>query len=122
MLRSDIGVGTNALQCTTDTYSCCRNNIGVEMRGGNFFFPETGQVVPSIGEVTNGYYRNRLSRGIRLHRQPNGNITGQFKCTIPQAGSTSMANLFINIGEFIIIAVIFSHNYVAHKCMGIFYL
>ena len=98
MLRTDIGEGDNALQCTTDSTTCC-SNAGGEMRAGFFYFPVTDVYVPPLGLAVNGYYRDRLSQLIRLHRQPSGTITGQFRCNIPRA-SGSAADLFINIGEY----------------------
>ena len=99
VLRTSIGEGDAALQCTTDSTTCCRNSIGGETRGGNFYFPDTdgGGVVLNEGGATTGYYRDRLSRFIRLHRQDTGTITGQFRCEIPDASGT-MVNLFVNIG------------------------
>ena len=95
MLRTDIGEGDDALQCTTDSTTCCRNAEG-EIRAGDFYFPG-GDVVMILGTTTNGYYRTRGTRHIRLNRQSTGTITGQFRCEIPSANGT-MVNLFINIG------------------------
>lgn len=102
VLRTDIGVKKRALRCITNTTACCRDNVGYATHASNFFFPETGKVqsaVPPFERVTNGYYSNRLSKHIRLHRQPDGVITGQFKCIILQADLSSVAHLFISIGE-----------------------
>ena len=98
MLRINIGEGDNALQCTTDSTTCCRN-IGNEIRAGELHFPISDAIVPNMGGAVDGYYRDRLSRLIRLHRQSSGTITGQFRCNIPQANGLP-ANLFINIGEY----------------------
>ena len=99
VLRTDIGEGADALQCTTDSTTCCRNGIGGEIRDGKFHFPVSDDTVPNESGATNGYYRDRLSRLIRLHRQSSGTITGQFRCNIPQANGPN-ANLYINIGEY----------------------
>ena len=107
MLRTDIGEGTRALQCTTDSNTCCRNNIGGEMRAGDFHFPIFDDPVPIMGTATDGYYRDRGSQLIRLHRQSTGTITGQFRCNIPQASGPPDANLYINIGE----EEIFQHTF-----------
>ena len=96
VLRAHIGVNDEALQCTTDKITCC-TNVNDEIRDGNFFFPD-GTQVPTLGGVVNGYYRNRQSQHIRLHRQPSGILTGQFRCNIPDATGTNM-DLFINIGK-----------------------
>ena len=98
MLRTDIGERESALQCTTDSTTCCRNYNG-EIRGGEFHFPISDVPVPTLGGVTNGYYRNRDSRHIRLHRQSTGTLIGRFRCNIPQASGPPYANLYINIGE-----------------------
>ena len=103
VLRTDIGVNDNALRCTTDSTTCCRSNIGGEMRGGQFYFPDDVTTVPISTSAVDGYYRDRQSRLIRLHRLDTGVIgtmTGRFRCNIPQAGGPPDANLFINIGEY----------------------
>ena len=100
MLRTDIGEGDNALQCTTDSTTCCRNREGGEIRAGDFHFPVSDITVPPLIAITNGYYRDRGSQHIRLHRQPSGTITGLFRCNIPQRNGPN-ADLYINIGEYI---------------------
>ena len=98
VLRTDIGEDANALQCTTDSTTCCTNTYP-EMRAGQFHFPVSNVTVPFMGGVTNGYYRDRQSQLIRLHRQPlSGTITGRFRCNIPQASGPPV-DLYINIGE-----------------------
>ena len=99
VLRTDIGEGESALQCTTDSTTCCRKDIGGEMRAGEFFFPASYATVPNMGTAIDGYYRDRLSWLIRLHRQPTGTITGRFRCNIPQASGPPDANLYVNVGE-----------------------
>ena len=99
VLRTDIGEDASALQCTTDSTTCCRNNVGGEMRAGEFHFPVSGAIVPRMGDATAGYYRDRDSRLIRLHRQSTGTLTGQFQCNIPRANGPPDASLYINIGE-----------------------
>ena len=95
MLRTDIGEEADALQCTTDSTTCCTNMNG-EMRAGEFYLPG-GDVVMTLDSLTNGYYRTRGTIHIRLNCQSTGTITGQFRCEIPSASGT-MVNLFINIG------------------------
>ena len=97
ILRTDIGEGDAALQCTTDSTTCC-TNINGEMRAGEFYFPD-GIRVPTYHFPTPTYYRNRGSRFIRLNRRTNGTITGLFHCEISDASGT-MVNLFINIGKY----------------------
>ena len=94
VLRTDIGEGDDALQCTTDRQSCCN----LPNRAGQFIFPSGTQVpiLPNVG--SSGYYRTRGSQLISLHRQSvNGVITGQFRCDIP-SGTDTNSMLFINIG------------------------
>ena len=76
------------------------------MRGGEYYYPDGdgGGPVLSQGGATNGYYRDRQSRRIRLHRQNTGNITGQFLCEIPSASGMTVT-LSINIGEYVQCAV-----------------
>ena len=94
VLRTDIGEGNAALQCTTDNTTCC-SNTPPEKRAGEFYFPN-GSAVPIQGTATFGYYRNRGSQLIRLNRRPNSVQTGQFQCEIPDGGGT-IVMLQINI-------------------------
>ena len=98
VLRTDIGEGVSALQCTTDSTTCCRATGG-EMRGGEFYMPN-GNLVLFQSAATNGYYRSRGSRHILLNHQLAGTITGRFRCNIPRAGELPNADLYINIGEY----------------------
>ena len=95
VLRDDIEEGADALWCTTDRADCCTGTPG---KAGEFYFPD-GNVVPiSNNDLTRTYYRNRIAGAIRLNRRPNGTITGQFRCEIPDASGT-LVNLFINVGK-----------------------
>ena len=99
VLRADIGEDDAALQCTTDSTTCCRNTGG-ETRGGDFFLPVAngGGWVPNYIAATDGYYRRRDSRIICLNREPSGVITGQFRCNIPSASGVDV-DLYINISK-----------------------
>ena len=97
VLREDIGEGAAALNCTTDSITCCRNNEGGETRAGQFYFPNGSMVLNNVRTPTNSYYRTRSSRLISLHRRPTATLTGQFRCEIPDASGRTV-NLFINIG------------------------
>ena len=99
VLRTDIGEDDAALQCTTDSDTCCTNENG-EVRAGEFYFPN-GTIVPRfIDSGSSGYYRDRGSRLIRLNRQsPNGVITGQFRCEIP---NSMLMDFYITIGMYVI--------------------
>ena len=90
VLRTDIGEGAAALQCTTDSTTG-------EIRAGYFYFPDGSIVLREVDAPSNSYYRTRSSRLIGLHRQPAATQTGQFRCEIPDASGTTV-NLFINIG------------------------
>ena len=97
VLSTDIGEGAAALNCTTDSTTCCTNMNG-ETRAGEFFFPDGTQVLIA-GNTAGAYYRSRGSKHISLHRRSNipTQPTGQFRCEIPDASGTTR-NLFINIG------------------------
>ena len=102
VLMTDIGEGAYALNCTTDSTTCCTNQNG-ETRAGQFYFPD-GTQVPLLGYATGAYYRTRGSKHISLNRRSNvaTQPTGQFRCEIPDASGTAR-NMFINIGMLIII-------------------
>ena len=96
VLRDDIGEGDSALLCTTDRDDCCN---GFFSRAGEFYFPN-GSQVPIQGDVgSSGYYRNRGIQLIRLNRQSNGILTGQFRCEIPSSVDANSV-LYINIGTY----------------------
>ena len=99
VLRTDIGEGAAALQCTTDSTTCCTNAPG-ETRAGEFYFPD-GSQVPFLGDASSPYYRQRHSMSIGLNRRSSipTQPTGQFRCEIPDASGTTV-NLFINIGRY----------------------
>ena len=97
MLRTDIGEGASALQCTTDSTNCC-GNTPPEMRAGEFFLPY-GDLVLTRGTTINGYYRSRGSQHILLNRRSPGTITGRFRCSIPQMNGP-FVDLYVNIGEY----------------------
>ena len=96
MLRTDIGEGDDALQCTTDSTLCC---VGAG-RAGEFYFPDGIQVPVSGNDLSRPYYRSRGSQLIHLNRRSSGTVTGQFRCEIPDASGT-LVNLSINIGMYL---------------------
>ena len=103
MLRTDIGEGADALQCTTDSITCC-SNVTDEISAGGFYFQD-GNVVPTMDYILQSdYYVTRGSGHILLNRRilANGTNIGQFRCSIPNA-SGIMVNLYINISEYSII-------------------
>ena len=95
VLRTDIQEGDAALNCITDSTTCCTNQNG-ETRAGEFYFPNGSWVPNSINAPSNSYYRTRSSRLISLNRRPTATQTGQFRCEIPAAIGT-LVNLIINI-------------------------
>ena len=95
VLRTDIGEEDAALNCTTDSTTCCRNGFG-ETRAGNFYFPNGSIVLREVDVPSDSYYRTRFSMLIGLNRLPAATLTGQFRCEIPDASGTTV-NLFINI-------------------------
>ena len=93
VLRTDIGEGDVALQCTTDRVGCC-TGAG---RAGEFYFPDCSVVQVVGNDLSRTYYRDRGDGFIRLNRRSNGTQTGLFCCEIPDA-SGMLVNLFINVG------------------------
>ena len=101
--RTDIGTDCAALLCTTTSSGCCSN---VNNQTG-WYFP-SGKAVPYPGKMqaTKPYYRTRNNpdiskdyyslRSVKLHRNPNGNITGIFHCDILD-GSQNLQSLYIGI-------------------------
>ena len=106
MRRTDIGEGDSALLCTTDSTTCC-SNLNGETRVGEFYYPNGDQVPIQLHGDT--YYRNRDSGFIRLNRWPNGTLTGQFHCEIPDASGT-LVNLFIDIGTLWLLVKIYENS------------
>jgi hypothetical protein len=100
VLRTDIGQGPDALQCTTDSITCCTDATG-EMLAGEFY-SANGNMVPAMDDnmLQSDYYRTRGSGHILFNRRTHTNTTsiGQFCCSIPNANGI-MVNLYINIGE-----------------------
>ena len=95
-MRTAIGEGAAALQCTTDNITCCGT-------AGEFYYPD-GSLVDDISSVVSvkSYYISRSSMLIGLNRRSATVETGQFRCEIPDANGT-LVNLFINIGMIVIV-------------------
>ena len=101
--RTDIGTDSSALLCITTSPGCCSR---VNNQTG-WYFP-SGKPVPYHGGMwaTKPYYRTRNDpdiskdrhslRSVKLHRNPNGNTTGIFRCDILD-GSQNLQSLYIGI-------------------------
>ena len=101
--RTDIGTGSSALLCITTSPGCCSS---VNNQTG-WYFP-SGKAVPYRGKMreTKPYYHTRnnpdISKdhhslwSVKLHRNPNGNTTGIFRCDILD-GSQNLQSLYIGI-------------------------
>ena len=90
MTMLDIGEGSSALLCKTNSDSCCKS-----AQIGQFYYP-TGVQVP-IKALGHGFYRNRSESMIRLNRRKGTNFpTGIYHCKIPDA-SGEMQNIYITI-------------------------
>ena len=105
MLRTDIGEGADALQCTTDYIYCCYIE-GYYASDGRFYFPNNTQVPAQRNIGSSGYYKNSDDRVINLNRQSeNGVLTGQFSCEIPTVNGYwyhyTISVFYINIGIII---------------------
>ena len=92
----------NGLNCISDLTDCCSSGT---MRG-EFDFPD-GSMVPTLGAIRNGYYRNRVVDRIFLNRRPEATVQGLFQCRIrTQASPSEYQEFYIgvydkNSGEYI---------------------
>ena len=74
----------NGLSCVSDLTDCCSSTNAADERG-EFDFPD-GSVVPTLGDIRNGYYRNRRVDRITLNRRE-GTAQGLFQCRIRTVAS-----------------------------------
>ena len=77
----------NGLICMSDLSGCCSSSVPSSMRG-EFDFPD-GSMVPTLGNIRNGYYRNRAADRNILNRRSEGMVTGLFQCRIRTVASQS---------------------------------
>ena len=75
----------NSLNCVSDLSDCCSSANAANERG-EFEFPD-GSEVPTLGDIRNGYYRNRGVDRIFLNRRPEGTAQGLFQCQIRTVAS-----------------------------------
>ena len=111
VLIDEIGVtdstDDNSLSCVSDLTDCCSSANAADERG-EFDFPD-GSVVPTLGDIRNGYYRNRGVDRIFLNRRPEGTAQGLFQCRIRTVASQAAYEEFYigvydeNSGEFRIV-------------------
>ena len=95
VLRDDIGENIsnldNRLHCVSDLNNCCSTG-----ERGEFKFPD-GTLVPVLGDIRNGYFRNRGTDRIFLNRR-GGTIEGLFQCSIrTQSSPSSLQELYIGV-------------------------
>ena len=119
----NIGEGTAALLCTTDSPDCCTGTG----RAGEWFYPDGRMVprmIPALPATPEPYYRNRDTSLIRLNRRSNlglsVNYTGVYCCKIPDQNNVMQtlcvgAYLTESAGQFIVLI----HLYV---CITISYI
>ena len=77
---NDVGVEVDALLCITDMECSCHNNAC-----GEFYYPNNTKVPGP--EVIGGQfmYRDKKHKMIRLNRKPEINLSGKYRCEIPDA-------------------------------------
>ena len=89
----------NGLQCITDRRPCCAT---LPNRGGEWFFPDNGGVVPTLGGATT-FYRNRGDDGTVNLNRLNSDVmmpTGRFCCLVLDATIVDQT-LCAYIGEWL---------------------
>ena len=97
---TDIRTGSAALHCTTIYSPCC---FSLPLPGNHWYFPNGSQV-----ENTNTlpYYRSRIDGNpyftsepgtVLLHRNPEGNTTGIFRCEILDAIGGGFKSTYVGI-------------------------
>ena len=100
--------GDGGLLCNTDRSDCCRASDGVAQ--GHWYFPD-GSQVGSFTEVDTGFpirnffYRNRVTRIVRLNHLGDPPERGHFHCELPSAAS-DMVTMYVNIGEWFVSMII----------------
>ena len=78
---NDIGEGTDALICLTNSTECCNGETG------EWYFPNSSKVFRTRGS---GMYKSREHSVVRLHRRKNSMMpTGMFRCEIPDISNVS---------------------------------
>ena len=94
VLLSDIGEGSNALFCLTDTTQCCTTEAG-DARG-SWQFPNSSFVTRDDADLS--FYAIRGYSSIRLNRR-NGTVapTGIFICRLPDEATGSGMNLYMGV-------------------------
>ena len=93
MFLSDIGEGSNALFCLTDTTQCCTTEAG-DARG-SWQYPNSSFITP---DDANCFYAIRSYSSIHLNRRSDAVApTGIFICRLPDEETGSGMNLYIGV-------------------------
>ena len=75
---TDVGVGADALICMTTRSDCCR---GANAKG-EWYYPN-GDPVPILDMIQDGFFRNRMSQQVLLHRRSDAaNREGLYCCEL----------------------------------------
>ena len=77
---SEVGVGEDALLCITDMECFCHNHTG-----GEFYYPNNTKVPGPEERGRNFIYYDKKHKMIRLNRKPEMNLTGKYRCEIPDS-------------------------------------
>ena len=91
----EIGTDSEALHCTTTLPNCCFSS-----NGGEWVLPN-GNEIPF--NLTLPYYRTRVRDPIGallLNRNPEGTITGIFRCDAPVTGGMPPGTQSLYVGVY----------------------
>ena len=105
VLVSDIGTDASGLYCNTDRSGCCRSSDTDGVVQGQWYLPDGTQVgnlgTESAIDPMDFFYRDRLTRVVRLNRRGNPPERGRFRCEVPNAAGV-MVTVYVNIGEWFV--------------------
>ena len=117
MFLSDIGEGSNALFCLTDTTQCCTTEAG-DARG-SWQYPNSFFITHDDAHLS--FYAVRGYSSIRLNSRSGTRVpTGIFICRLPDEATGSGMNLYIGVyyyaGEGVLgIHCMLCMNYLDHQ-------
>ena len=77
---SDVCVGADALLCITNMECCCHNHTY-----GEFNYPNNTRIPGPQERGGEFMYHDKKHKMIRLNRKPEMNLTGKYRCELPDA-------------------------------------